>query len=93
VALQGVAHELAHRQGQVAVRAAVFERDRRAVLEPIKHDRLAQDHAAKGLARDLVVLRGDVPIIPEEHGFPPCALAELVSPTWYSPEPAFSNAN
>ena len=73
VALQRVADELALGQGQVAVGAAILERDRRAVLEPIEHDRLAQDDAAERAPRDLVIVGRDVPAIPEEHGFPPCA--------------------
>jgi hypothetical protein len=64
VALQVVADELAHGERQVAMDAAVFERDRRPVFLAKQHDRLAEDHAAERLAHDLAVGSGDVPEIP-----------------------------
>ena len=68
MALQMIAHDLAHGKRQVAMDTAVLEGDRRAILLAEKHDRLAEDHPPKGLARTLEVVRGDVPEIPEEHG-------------------------
>src|SRR5262249_37857255 len=60
--------ELTHRERQMAVRAAVLERDRRAVLQPVEHDRLPENGAAERLSPDLAIVGGDVPIILEEHG-------------------------
>ena len=53
VALQRIADQLAHRERQMTVRAPVLERDRRAVLEAIEHDRLAENDPAERLALDL----------------------------------------
>jgi hypothetical protein len=41
MALQSIADQRPHGERQVTVRAAILERDRRAVFEPIEHDRLA----------------------------------------------------
>ena len=68
VALQEIADQPAHGERQVAMDAAVFERDRPAVLLAKQHDRLAKDRAAERLARDLMVGSSDVPEIPQEHG-------------------------
>src|SRR5262249_24120516 len=68
MALQGVADELTHRERQMAVRAAVLERDRRAVLQPVEHDRLPENGAAERLSPDLAIVGGELPIILEEHG-------------------------
>ncbi len=68
MALQRVADELSHRQRQMAVRTAVLERDRTAVLGAKQNDRLAENHAAERRAADFICCRGDVPKIPQEHG-------------------------
>src|SRR5262249_26979042 len=71
MALQMVADELAHGQRQMAVDATVLERSGRAVLLAEEHDRLTEDHPPERLARNLVVVGGDVPEILKEHGVPP----------------------
>ena len=68
VALQRVADQLAHRQRQVTMGAAILERDRRSVLDAVEHDRLAEDDAAQRFSADLVVGSRDVPVIFQEHG-------------------------
>ena len=73
VALQHVvADELAHGERQAPVRAAVLERDRRAILGAEEHHGFAEDDPAERLAADLVIHRGDVPMIFQEHGSPHC---------------------
>jgi hypothetical protein len=67
-ALQCIADEFAHRQRQVAMRAAVLEGHRGSVFGPKQNDRVAQDHATQWFAADLRIGRGDVPIISQEHG-------------------------
>src|SRR5580693_675104 len=68
MALQYIAVELAHRERQMPVCASVFERDRFAGFGAEEHNRLAKNHAAKRLAPDLALARGDVPVIAQEHG-------------------------
>src|SRR5215831_1725620 len=68
MALQGIADQRPHGERQMPVRAAILERDRRAVFEPIEHDGLAQNDAAERAPSDLVVIGRDVPIVCEEHG-------------------------
>src|SRR5579863_5634538 len=65
--LQHVAVELAHRQRQMPVRAAIFERHWLAGLGAVEHNRLAQNCPAKRLAPDLVLARGDIPVVAQEH--------------------------
>ena len=78
MALQRIADQLAHRERQMTVRAPVLERDRRAVLEAIEHDRLAENDPAERLALDLGVGGGDVPVVPEEHGLSSSAPRRLI---------------
>ena len=78
MALQGIAHQLAHRERQMTMRAPVLERDRRAVLEAIEHDRLAENDPAERLALDLGVGGGNVPVVPEEHGLSSSAPRRLI---------------
>ena len=66
-ALQRIADKLAHRQRQVAMRAAVLEGHRGSVFRPKQNDRVAQDHATQRFVADLGIGRGDVPIISQEH--------------------------
>ena len=75
----------------MTMRAAILECDRRAVLQAIEHDRLAQNDAAERLAPDLVVIGCDVPIVSEEHGAflrPPDGGLPLRA--WYAPTASFS---
>src|SRR5579863_6311619 len=65
--LQHVAVELAHRQRQMPVRAAIFECHWLAGLGAVEHNRLAQNCSAKRLAPDLVFARSDVPVVAQEH--------------------------
>ena len=66
-AAQLVAFEPAHRQRQVAVAAAIFQRDRCAVFAAIEHDRLVQQQPRERLARHLGCTGGDVPGAAQEH--------------------------
>src|SRR5262249_55711511 len=68
MALQGVADKRPQGEGKMAVRAAILERDRRAVFEPIEHDGLAENDAPEWTPSDLVVIGRDVPVVSEEHG-------------------------
>ena len=52
----------------MAVRAAVLERHRRAVLAASEHQRLAEDHAAERLALHIFLGGGDIPVVSEKHG-------------------------
>ena len=53
---------------KMTVRAAILERHRRAVFEPIEDDGFAQNDAAERSPSDLVVVGRDVPVVSEEHG-------------------------
>ena len=66
-ATQRVAFEPAKGERQVAMAAAILERDRRAVLLAVKDDRLAEDHPGQRLAADLAVPGRDIPGIAQEH--------------------------
>src|SRR6185312_7904533 len=67
MAAQRVAFDLAHRQRQVTMTAAILERDGRTAGAAIEDDRLTEDHARQGTARDLPVPGGDVPAVPKIH--------------------------
>src|SRR5207247_2708354 len=49
------------------VRAAILERDCRAVLQPTEDNGLTQNDAPERIAPDLAVIGRDVPIVSEEH--------------------------
>src|SRR5262245_36164814 len=51
----------------MAMRAAVLERDRRAVFQAVEDNGLAENRAAEGTPGDLAVIGGDVPVVSEEH--------------------------
>src|ERR1051326_5524623 len=80
VALQAIAHQLAHGERQMAMRAAVLECDRRAVLGAEEHDRLVEGVGGERFAADLGIGRGDVPVIAQEHfDFLPAPRGAVVS--------------
>ena len=73
VTLQHVADDLAHRQRQLAVRAAVFESVQRTIAGAEQHHRLAEDGAAERPVADFLIQGGDIPIIPQKHRILPAA--------------------
>ena len=73
MALQHVADDLAHRQRQMAMRAAVFEGMQRTVGGAEQHDRLAEDGAAERPVANLLIQGGDIPVIPQKHRILPAA--------------------
>ena len=75
MALQDVADDLAHRQRQLAMRAAVFEGVQRTLGSAEQNDRLAEDGAAERPVADFIVQGGDIPVIPQKHGILPAALS------------------
>jgi hypothetical protein len=65
-AAQPIALELAHRQRQMPVTAAVFQRYCGTVLAAVEHDRLIEQRARERLARHLGCAGGDVPGLAQE---------------------------
>src|SRR6185437_12817531 len=73
-----VALDDAHGERQVAVAAAVFERDGFALLGAVEHDRQAKEYPRQRGARDLFAPGGDVPAMAQEHGTrPPAAFPNI----------------
>ncbi|MNC93264.1 hypothetical protein D3C83_98490 [compost metagenome] len=67
-AAQAVALELAHRQRQLPVAAAVLQRDRLPVLLAIQDHRLAEKRPGERSAGQFTIPGGDVPGVTQKHG-------------------------
>jgi len=68
MALERVADQCPHGERQMPMRAAILERDRRAVFQAVENDGLAENDAAERMPRDLAVIGCDIPVVSEEHG-------------------------
>ena len=66
-ALDLVADQPAFGKRQVAVRAAVLQRDRGAVEPAEQHDVVVEQHAAERRPADILRPGRDIPVVPEQH--------------------------
>ena len=66
-ALQPVVYDAAHRQGQRAMAAAIFQRDGGTIGAAIEHDWLVEDGARNRRVLDVGAPRRDIPLIAQEH--------------------------